>query len=92
VNEGERVSLRHIDERQCVSRWRLSGARSALDVHVTLGRMEDGRWWVESTAERSGGWVFVEEADAWAKAEQLRAERAPAGWSASGAAADGEAW
>jgi hypothetical protein len=48
---------------------------------VSLGWIQDGRWWVDLTTEYRGGWVFADDASARAYAEGLmRQDGPPEAW------------
>jgi hypothetical protein len=63
----------HVFHRRTVARWRYRAEHGAHDAHLAVGWLPDGRWWVDVTSERQG-WIFTEEAPAWALAEWIRAQ------------------
>lgn len=81
MSNGERVDLAHVFHRRTVARWRYRAEHGAFDVDLSVGWLPDGRWWVGLTSERLG-WIFPDEAPAWALAKQIRTQRRehPGAW------------
>jgi hypothetical protein len=66
--------MAHVFNRRTVARWRCRAEHGAHDVHLSVGWVASGEWWVGVTDVRQG-WIFASEPAAWALAERIRAQR-----------------
>lgn len=75
VTTEQRLDLLRVYGRRTVRRWHFQASdHAAHDVHLHLGWIDDGRWWVQEHS--ADAWVYTgpgAEAAARAKADQILA-------------------
>jgi len=59
---GVQIDLARQFGKQPLARWHHPGDHPAFEGYLTLGRLDDGRWYVDSSVtEAVGGWAFLHE-------------------------------
>lgn len=67
----ERVQLHLVHGTDPQRRWRNAATGASQLVHVTFGRLADGRWYADRTREPGGAYVFDNSQNGEALARQL---------------------
>lgn len=88
MEQRERIDLVQQFGLHRLWRWRTGILNGHSERHVTIGRLADGRWFVDDTRAHGGAWVCRGEADAFDVADWVMA-RSGLTWTRTPAAFDG---
>lgn len=78
---GRPIALHREFHKEPLERWYHPADHPAFAGHVALGRLQDGRWYLDSTvSDANGQWVFPDEAAARGGLAWIRALRPDDRW------------
>lgn len=77
---GEPIELHRFYGTTLVAEWRHGGGHPADGTHLRIGRLPDGRWFVQHTNMPYVEYAFATEQDAELAVVELRMMRDETGW------------